>query len=104
MLKIITAIWESFAALNPVVTLLSGGLTLALALFNFFNSLWSSMMAKIATMVLPASTAGSIMDGLAFVNYFFPLTEFFGFLSVYLSLWLTMAGVRIIKSFVPTIS
>jgi hypothetical protein len=104
MTKILFAVLESLRELNPVVTLLSAGLTFVVALFNFFNSMWAELVAKLAYLVLPNYTAGLVVEGLSFLNYFFPLEEFFSFFSVYLGLFVVCAAIRIVKSFIPTIS
>jgi hypothetical protein len=104
MTKILTAILESIKLTNPLVTLAGAVLTGALAIFNFFNTIWGQLLAKLTAVTLPTAGAASVMSGFEFVNYVFPLTELFTFCSAFMTLYLICAAVRMIKSFLPTIS
>lgn len=104
MTKTLAAILESLKLMNPLVTISGGVFTFALALFNFFNAMWNEMLGKLAAVTLPPATAATVMQGFDFVNYVFPLSELFTFCSAFMALYLICAAVRIVKSFVPTIS
>lgn len=104
MIKTLQAILGSLIALNPVVTGLTAAVTFAIGLMQFFNGLWGTLIAKIAALTLPASTATLVVDGLSFANYVFPVTEFFAFFSLYCAAYVATAAIRIIKSFIPTVA
>ncbi len=104
MKNLLTAIWQSILSTNPVLTLVSAGFTFIVGLFSFVNDLWGVLMAKIATVALPEGAALATINGLSFANYVVPLQELFTFLTAYLALMLTMAVIRIVKSFIPTIA
>ncbi|HWA88112.1 MAG TPA: hypothetical protein VG710_17920 [Opitutus sp.] len=104
MLKILSALLQSVRELNPVVTLMSSGFTFAVAMIGFFNALWTALLARIATVSVGPISGSLVVDGLAFMNYFFPVQELFVYMTAYASLYVVCSAIRIIKSFIPTIS
>lgn len=104
MTKILDAILDSLKAMNPLWTATFAVISFVVGVFNFFNEIWGYLVAKIATLVLPGNVAASVVSGFGFVDYVFPLSEFFTFFSLWCALFVICAAVRIIKSFVPTIS
>lgn len=42
-------------------------------------------------------------DAFNYVNYFFPLNETLAFASVFLALWLSILGIKIVLKLIPTV-
>jgi hypothetical protein len=104
MIKILSAILESFRGLNPLVTLATGGFSFAIAIITFLNEMWAILLAKLITLTLPAGVAASVMTGFGWFDYFFPVRETVAFLAAYLAVIGLCTLIRIIKSFIPTIN
>lgn len=103
-MKSIAALLESVKLLNPMVSIGGIAFTLAAGMFRFFNALWAELLLKLVTVTLPPATAASVMSGFEFANYVFPVSELFTFCTSFMTLYLVCAAVRMIKSFIPTIS
>jgi len=104
MIKGVLAILESLRLLNPFVTLGGGVFTFALALFNFFNAMWAQLIARLASVTMPADTGATVLSGFEFINYVFPLSELFTFCTAFMALYVICAAIRMVKAFIPTIS
>jgi hypothetical protein len=103
MKTLLTYTYALLKSFSPTTTLMFGALTALLAVNTYFNQLWASLFSRIDAIVVPSG--GSIdFSPLGLINYVFPLDTGFTLLSAYGSLYVLCAGVRIIKSFVPTIS
>ncbi len=103
MKTILTALLNLLSSLNPAVTAVMAAVTVFSALFSYFNSMWSDLFARVDA--LASSSFGSAdFSPLGFVNYVFPLDTLCTFLGTYMALRLACAAIRIVKSFVPTIS
>lgn len=73
------------------------------SVFVIGRDLWDRLlveMDKIAAM----SFGGADFSPLSFANYFIPLSELLGMLVVWLGLFVLTHIIRIIKSFIPTVS
>jgi len=74
--------------------------TLALAAFEFFNTLWTAIFVKLDALALfTFPTLG--FAPLGTVNAFFPLTELFTYFTQWCVLYLACSGIKVLKSFVP---
>jgi hypothetical protein len=104
MIKILTALYESFKETNPLVTMLLGVATFLAGLFTYLNETWGQWIVKLGTIVLPEPIEGPVLSGYAFLNYCFPVQETFAFLSTYCVVIAVCAFARIVKSFLPTIN
>ena len=98
------AIWKMVTTLNPAVALTSSVFTVAWAFMSLAFDLWDIVVIKVAQLVLPPSAVVTMTGALSFINYIFPLQELFVFVMAYLPLLTACAAIRIIKSFIPTIS
>lgn len=90
--------------MNPAVAALLFVCSFLMSVFEYVNSMWSELLAKMAGLVLSPPTAALAIDGMAWFNYAFPLTEFFTFATAFAAAVATAAGIRIIKSFIPTVA
>jgi len=104
MTKYLSALLTGFVQLNPLVTAGLALGTFLLAVVNFTNEMWGTLVAKMATLVLPAGIAGPVLSGLSFINYFFPVEELFTFVSAYVAVYGLCALIRVVKSFIPTMA
>jgi len=104
MIKYLSAILVGMAELNPLVTAGLALGTFLLAVINFTNDMWSQLIAKMATIAMPGAIAAPVLEGLGFINYFFPVVELFTFVTAYCAVYGVCALVRIIKSFIPTVA
>jgi len=103
-MKTLAAILQSFVAMNPVLSVGGLAFTFAVGMFRFFNALWGQLLLRLVNVTLPPATAASVMSGFEFLNYVFPVSELFTFCTSFMTLYLVCAAIRMIKSFIPTIS
>jgi hypothetical protein len=103
MVKILTAILDSFKVLNPTVTAALALCTFLAGAFNFGNEMWSAVIAKVATLTLSEPMAVTVLTGFGFVDYCFPLNELFTFITVWGATFLICAAIRMLKSWIPLI-
>jgi len=87
--------------------LMSGIAALVVWLFNtvsaFGQMVINAVQSGLTLFVSPASL--HTMDGyLAYVNFFFPLTETVGFATSLFTLWVVSVVYRAVKSWIPTVS
>lgn len=102
MRQILTLIWNFFASTSPAVHAVWAVGTLFLAFNAYINTLWVALFVQVDDLVasgLVSPTAN--FSPLGLLNYCFPLDTLCSFLSAYLVLRATCAGIRIIKSFIP---
>jgi len=64
----------------------------------------AEQLLGLAGITLDAPTTTGINDALALVNAFIPLTYIFVVLNFMFVTWVTTSTIRLIKSFVPTVS
>ncbi|MBK8583394.1 MAG: hypothetical protein IPL86_16760 [Flavobacteriales bacterium] len=68
------------------------------------QGLWSQLFARIDSLVVPAMGGAVNFAPLSLVNYLFPLDTICELLVIYGGLRIVCAGIRVIKSFIPTIA
>jgi len=101
--KLLTLMYNLVAQMNPSVrailffgSLLTTGLT-------YLNEVWGELFQRIDG--LAAAAAGTAdFSPLSLVNYCVPLDVMLDMIVAYGVLRLACAGIRIIKSFIPTVS
>jgi hypothetical protein len=101
--RILTLILNLFESLSNPVKMAAGLFTLALAAFDYVNDMWAELFTRVDAMAAP-SVGAADFTGLGMVNYIFPLDTVCTYISAYAVLRLACGGVRIIKSFIPTVS
>lgn len=90
--------------LGPVLKCLIAAGAFLLAFGSFFVSMWSKVIAGLDALIVPAVDGSADFSPLGLVNYVFPLDTLLTMLSAYMALKVACAGLRVVKSFVPTIS
>lgn len=104
MKSILTAIFAFFSSLNPVFTAVSTGLVCLITAFQWLNDEWAVMVARIDTLA-HASFAGTLdISPCALIDTFLPLHEGLTFFSAFLGVLGVATGIRIVKSFIPTLA
>lgn len=103
IMSYVVVAWKFFRLFtNPV----SGGfalLTLAFTIFSNAKALWVDMFTKMDQ--IAAGSIGSVdFQPLGFANYLLPLDELLTHLVGWAGVWVLCNIVRIIKSFIPTVS
>lgn len=73
-------------------------------IFGYMTVLWNEMFARIDALILQASVGPLDFSPLSFLNYIFPIDDVLTCLTAYAALRVLCAAIRIIKSFIPTIS
>lgn len=96
-------IWAEIKILNPTWLGLGVVISFMITGFNQVAEMWGYILAKLAGLVLNYNAASTVIDGLSFVNSFFPLTEALAMMTAYSAALLASVTIRIIKSFIPTI-
>jgi len=104
MKTILTAIYSLLASLNPAI----GGLLVAVptvvGFFTFVHSQVVELMTRIDTMPTITSGGAISFSPLGLVDHFFPLSETITLFTAWLGVLLIASGIRIVKSFVPTLA
>lgn len=103
MKTILTAIYNLFAGMSPAVRVFLGIGSIAIAVNHYVNSLWMDLFGRIDAMAA-SSTGMADFSPLGLVNYVFPLDTMLSFVIAYGTLRTVCASIRIVKSFIPTIS
>jgi hypothetical protein len=104
MVNYLKAIYETFLSMNPAIAAFFFVSSFLVTVFQYINGMWAKLLAKVATLTLSTGTASLAIDGMSFFNYFVPLTELFTFATGCAAAFAAAATIRIIKSFIPTIS
>ncbi|MBI2510513.1 MAG: hypothetical protein HYV96_00920 [Opitutae bacterium] len=89
---------------NPVVTSVFVGASAVGTVWQLFSSLWPTLFARIDALTVNATGGALSFQPCGLINAIFPLAELLNFLVAYGALRLAAAGIRIVKSFVPTIA
>jgi len=103
MKTILTAIYNAFYSLNPAVKVFLGIGSMLLAFLNFINELWADLFGRLDSLTHGAFGVANFAP-LGLVNYIFPLDTVLTFIVSYATLRGVCASIRIVKSFVPTVS
>lgn len=103
MKTLLTAIYNLLASSNPVLYSALGVFTLILTLNSYVNEMWSSAFAKIDTLSVNVSSSVNFSP-LGLIDYCFPLSEMLTLMVTYGGIRVLCAGIRIIKSWIPTVS
>lgn len=104
MVNYLKAIYDTFVSMNPAIAAFFFVSSFLMTVFQYVNEMWSMLLAKMAGLVLTTDTAAMAIDGMAWFNYFCPLTELFTFATGCALAVSAAAVIRIIKSFIPTIA
>lgn len=99
----LTAIYNFIATTSPAFRVAIGLGSFFVAVNAYINSLWSDLFGRLDGIVA-GSFGNADFSPLGFVNYVFPLDSICTFLVSYAVLRVSCAGIRMIKSFIPTIS
>jgi len=92
-------------SLNPSIRSLLMLGSVVLALWDWVNDLWSYLFYKIDSLVMPAmQSVGVDVSPLGLLNYVLPIDTLFTMITAYAALRATGVLIRIVKSFIPTIS
>jgi len=100
----LTLILNCMAAMSPGFRAILALGAVIVAVVDYVNSLWAELFAKIDALVMPVLGEGANFSALGFVNYVFPLDTVLTMVLAYGALRLVCAGIRIIKSFIPSIA
>lgn len=103
MKTVISAIYNMVASMSPGFRVFMGVGSVALAINNYINELWAELFARVDAMAVGA-TGMADFSPLGMVNYIFPLDTVLTFLTAYATLRAACAAIRVVKSFIPTIS
>jgi len=103
MNTLLTAIYNLLASMHPAVKAVLFLGSVLLAINSYIETLWAELFTKVDTIAAGTFTSADF-SALGLVNYVFPLDTVCTFLTAYMGLTLVCAAIRIIKSFVPTIS
>lgn len=101
--KLLSLIFNLLQSFQSPVYLVMSVATAFLMLFEHMTNLWNGVFQQLDTIAAPVVGAADF-SGLGMVNYFFPLDTVCTYITAYAILRLGMAVVRIVKSFIPTIS
>ena len=104
MTKILTLILTGIQSFTNPLSLVITIATLGIGLLKFINTMWAALFAKIVALTLPTAVVPSVLSGLGFADYVFPVHELFTFGVAYCAFYAACALIRIIKSFVPTVA
>lgn len=103
MLKILTKLLE-YGGKNIVVFSQIGALlAVVVAVLKLLNELWLDLFARLDSLTVGAFGTADFSP-CSFINYIFPLDDVLNAITIYAALRIACAGVRIVKSFIPTIS
>jgi hypothetical protein len=104
MKTILTAFFNWAGALNPFLVAIFLVVTTLATAFQWLNSQWGVMIAKIDAMSVSAFGGSLDVSPLGLLNTFIPLVETLSLFSAWVAVLLLAASVRIVKSFVPTVA
>lgn len=104
MLNVLVRIYQFLGNLNPLLGPMVAVFTIGMFFVEYMNDMWAVLFAEIDSMVIPLTEGALDFSPLAFINYTIPLDTLFTLLTAYGSLMLACYGVRIVKSFLPTIN
>lgn len=104
MITLLGKIWEFFSRWNPMVRFWAALTSIAVAVVTWFSELWDAIFEKVDSLMMGSFPAGLDFSPLALMNYIIPLDLLFSYLIAYGALLVVASVIRIIKSFVPTIS
>jgi len=106
MKTILTAMFNFLLAMNPFLT--SAGVLLVTLLggFRWLNAQYTTLISRLDALIMPSGVSGASIDlqPLGFINTFVPLSEAIAFFTAWVALLLICVGIRIVKSFVPTVA
>lgn len=88
---------------NPI-SRISAAAAAVLAFFKLFEDGWAAIFEKLDDLVVPALGGSVDFAPLSLANYFLPIDLVCTHLAIFCVLKLACAIIRIIKSFVPTVS
>lgn len=103
MRTILTVIYNLLASMHPALRVGLGVGSILIAFLQYINALWADLFARVDALAV-GSTGVADFSPLGFVNYVFPLDTVLTFCTSYCALRLVCAAIRIVKSFIPTIS
>lgn len=104
MANVLTLIFNLLKSSTPGLNVFLGLMTLAVPIITYIADLWGGLFAKLDAMIIPALPSSLDFSPLGYVNYIFPMDTCLTFTAAYLVLYALSASIRIIKSFIPTIS
>ena len=90
--------------LNPLLSKLITLSVVMLSFWSFLREAWGSLFAKIDALVIPALPGGADFSPLGLCNYVFPLDTMLTYCVSLMALKLVCSGIRVVKSFVPTVA
>ena len=104
MLTILVKIYEWMGKYNPMVATILTGIGVGMAVWNFFKSLWVELFARGDALAVASMPSGVDFSPLGLANYVFPLDTLCSYIVTLGALKVVCVGIRVIKSFVPTIA
>lgn len=104
MLSLLKKIVEWFAKLNPLLLTAATGTGVVISVWEFGKLMWADLFARIDALVVPSTSGTADFSPLGLANYVFPLDTMLTYLGLLMGLKVVCVAIRIIKSFVPTVS
>jgi hypothetical protein len=89
---------------NPLVLSAFTLVTAFLSVWQIFLGMWAAMIARIDLLVVSSLPSSLSFQPLGLINYVFPIVELLNLVVIIAALKTACAGVRIVKSFIPTIA
>lgn len=104
MIKILNVVLTLLRNQNPAVVAVFAASSALLTVWHLFTTMWTALITRLDALVI-AQMGGSVSFApLGFIDRLFPLTEMLNFVTAYAAIRLACTGIRIIKSFIPTIA
>jgi hypothetical protein len=103
MKNVLLFLYNLVASMNPVVKVTLAAFTILLSFSTYMDALWTDVFTKIGT--LTAGTFGNLDFGsLTAINAVVPLDTFCTLATAYCALLVICTGIRIVKSWIPTVA
>lgn len=104
MIDLMVKLYTMAGAIYRKMPGLWGIVAVVFVFIDYFDELWESLFTRIDGMIAGAAPGAISFAPLGLVNYVFPLDTLLTTVVTYAAIRLTCAGIRIVKSFVPTIA
>ena len=104
MVTLLAKLFTWIGTFGPVVRIILAVSTVGLTLYSFLSAVWVNLFAEIDSLVLPSMPTGVDFSPLGLLNYVFPVDTLCTYVTALLALKLACTGIRIVKSFIPTVA
>lgn len=104
MKTILSAIYATLAATNPVYVAIIAPALALMAFFQWLNQQMGNLITKLDTLTASSFSGTLNFSPFALLNTFIPLQEAITLFTAFLAVLLLCTVIRMIKAFVPTIA